>query len=183
MKDLDQLLASKSSTTEEALTIFDSLETADLAFMLGQWRGFEVKTGHQMDGLLSATRWYGKLFISEERVYPLLFHSFNKSRIYSVDPKLIPLNIKIPKTKLLFPILNILRLILQTKKSSARMRMINYRGRTTGTMVYDKKAIMDHFVKIDNNRMLGIMDQKGSANPYVFILERDNTDYKFNFKR
>ena len=56
----------------------------------------------------------------------------------------------------------------------ARTRMIKYRDKITGTMVFPKKGIMDHFAKIDENTMLGVMDMKGGKNPYFFVLERDS---------
>ena len=60
--------------------------------------------------------------------------------------------------------------------------MIEYRNRATATMCYDEKAILDHFAKIDDNRVMGVMDLKGVADPYIFILERDgDSDLKQNF--
>jgi hypothetical protein len=59
--------------------------------------------------------------------------------------------------------------------------MIKYRSRVTATMCYDEKAILDHFAKIDDNRVMGVMDLKGSE-PYIFILERDDdSNFKQNF--
>ena len=52
--------------------------------------------------------------------------------------------------------------------------MIKYRGKITGTMVYDQKGIMDHFGIIDENTMLGVMDMKGAKTPCFFVLERDS---------
>ena len=60
--------------------------------------------------------------------------------------------------------------------------MIEYRNKVTATMCYDEKPIMDHFAKIDEKRVMGIMDLKGVAEPYIFILERDDdSDLKQNF--
>lgn len=67
-----------------------------------------------------------------------------------------------------------LKPILKTNISKARMRMIKYRGKITGTMVYDQKGIMDHFAKIDENTMLGVMEMKGAKKPYFYVLERDS---------
>lgn len=38
-----------------------------------------------------------------------------------------------------------------------------FRGQPTGTMAYDNKPIFDHFARIDDNRILGIIDLKGCA--------------------
>jgi hypothetical protein len=58
--------------------------------------------------------------------------------------------------------------------------MMEYRGKVTGTIAYDEKAIFDHFVKINDSTMLGVMDLKRSKSPYLFVLERDSTEYKIN---
>ncbi len=41
-------------------------------------------------------------------------------------------------------------------------------------MIYDEKPIHDVFRKIDENTVLGWMDLKQQAQPYFFILQRDN---------
>jgi hypothetical protein len=181
MLTIQQLLKLRSASTEDAMKLFDSLEPVDFDFMKGRWKGYEIATGHPMDGLLDITKWYGKLFISPEEVHPLLFYTRNKNGLYSVNPLLIPLSIQFPKIKALGMVMKLLSPILQTRKPRARMRMVVYRGKLTGAMVYDHKAIIDSFVKIDDNTMLGSMDQKGQSQPYVFVLERDSTEYKMSF--
>ena len=127
-----------------------------------------------MEGLLEPSGWYGKLFIDTENVHPLLMNTLNKKGLYAINPFLIPLGRRLPKTKLLRLAMALLKPILKTNNSKARMRMIKYRGKITGTMVYDQKGIMDHFAKIDENTMLGVMEMKGAKNPYFFVLERDS---------
>jgi hypothetical protein len=175
--DIQTLLHERKASVEKALAIFDQLEPASLDFMQGQWRGYEILTGHPIDGLLEPSGWYGKLFIDPENVHPLLIYSLNRKRLFAINPLFIPLGINFPKTKVLRFFMALLKPILKTKKSKARMRMIEYRGKLTGTMVYDAKAICDHFARIDNHTMLGVMDLKGSPNPYFFVLERDTQNW------
>jgi Domain of unknown function (DUF4334) len=40
--------------------------------------------------------------------------------------------------------------------------MEEFRGEVVGTMVYDGRPVHDHFKKIDDNAMLGIMNGKGA---------------------
>ena len=177
-----KILKDRKGSPRDLLRIYDTLEPVDLAFMQGRWKGYELETGHFMDGLLELTGWYGKIFENADFVHPLLFYTANKKKLYAVNPLLIPLQVKFPKVKALGVLMGLLRPILQTKKARARMRMIAYRGKVTGTMVYDHKAIMDHFAKIDENTMLGIMDLKGETRPYFFVLERDETPYQIRLK-
>ena len=182
MKSIEDILKTRRTTPKEALEIFDGLEAATVDFMIGRWKGFEIESHHQMDGLLEATGWYGKLFLNSEEVHPLLFYTKNSTELYSVNPRIVPLHMKFPESDGVRILMRLSKPFLQTRKSTARLRMIEYRNKVTATMCYDEKAILDHFAKIDENRVMGVMDLKGLPEPYIFILERDGeSDIKQNF--
>ncbi|MEL6536964.1 MAG: DUF4334 domain-containing protein [Bacteroidota bacterium] len=176
-----ELLEKGSGTTQEALEIFDNLPPVDLEFMKGRWHGGEVYTGHPMEGLLDYSGWYGKLFQSPEEVHPLLFYARKKTRLYAINPQLVPLSPKLPKIKALGWVMALIRPVVKTRKFRARMRMVTYRGKHTGAMVYDHRAIIDVFAKVDEDTMLGIMDLKGDNRPYVFYLRRDDSIFKIKY--
>lgn len=169
------ILETRRAGPDEILAAFDGLEPATLDFMTGRWRGFEIRTGHRLDGLLEPSGWYGKLFESAEAVHPLLFYGPAKRSLYAVDPMLVPLFAPLPRSSVLGLAMKVARPLLQTSLPKARLRMIEFRGRSTATMAYDSKPIFDHFAKIDDRRVLGIMDLKGMPGPYAFCLERDDT--------
>jgi hypothetical protein len=39
-------------------------------------------------------------------------------------------------------------------------------------MVYDHLAIIDSFRRVDADTVLGIMDRRGDAQPFLFVLRR-----------
>ena len=172
---LENMLTHKAADITDVLSIYDQLEPVSLEFMQGQWAGYEIITGHHLDGMLVPSGWYGKLFHTPDAVYPLLFFTKDKAQLYAVNPKHLPLNIKVPTSQLLGTAMRWIKPLVETTQPSARMRMIAYRGKVTGTMAYDDKPIHDHFVKIDDNTMLGLMDKKGDKMPYAFVLERSNS--------
>ncbi|UYL07749.1 DUF4334 domain-containing protein [Bdellovibrio sp. SKB1291214] len=176
VKTSEQILLDKIATTEEILALFDSLPPADLDFLNGRWKGFEVKTEHPLDGLLENSGWYGKLFKDTNDVHPLLFYSHDKQSVFAIDPLLVPLCISeyVPRSKSLQQFVSLAKPVIQTKTPKARTRLIQYRGKLTASMIYDAKPIIDHFAKLDEKHLLGIMDLKGSQKPYAFILERDD---------
>ncbi|MCG1037577.1 DUF4334 domain-containing protein [Polaribacter sargassicola] len=181
---LNELLTNKKGDVADVLRVYDQLEPVSLDFMTGRWKGEEIKTGHALDGMLVPSGWYGKIFISPEEVHPLVFFAKNKTQLYSVNPKYLPMDLKVPKNKVLGVLMTLSKPFVQTKKTSARLRMIEYRGRATATMAYDAKPINDHFVKIDENTVLGLMDKKGDSKnfPYAFVLKRDDeTNFNINF--
>jgi len=51
--------------------------------------------------------------------------------------------------------------------------MVEYRGKVSAAMVYDRQPIIDLFRKIDENTVLGMMDYKRMERPYFFRLSRD----------
>lgn len=55
---------------------------------------------------------------------------------------------------------------------TASLRMVEYRGVVTATMVYDKHPIFDSFRRIDADTVMGAMDRKGEAAPLLFKLRR-----------
>jgi hypothetical protein len=167
-----KLLQERTASPAEALRVFDELEPASLDFLKGRWRGFEIATGHPLDGLLQPSGWYGKLFNGKDDVHPLLFYTRDRSALYSVDPKSIPLTLKIPKSAPIGLLMALSRPLLQTRAPKARIRLVEFRGKLTATMIYDAKPIFDHFAKVDDRTLLGVMDLKGIPAPYVFVLER-----------
>ena len=162
-------------TTQEALAYFDALEPMDLASMIGRWRGEGIDTGHYMDGTLEATRWYGKVFESPDVVHPLV-HKDRFGSEFCINPARMPIKfaslVSVPRVIIswIFPIL---RPILTTRKPKARLRMMQFRGKLSATMIYDAKPIHDIFRKIDDQTVLGLMDQRGDSAPFFFKLTLD----------
>jgi hypothetical protein len=66
--------------------------------MKSQWKGYEIKTGYFMEGLLEPSGWYGKLFENSENAHPLSIYTWNKKQVYPINPKIIPLGMSFPKT-------------------------------------------------------------------------------------
>ena len=161
----------KLKDTKSALSYFDELEAVPVEFMLGSWRGQELRTGHPLEGLLELVGWHGKRFESEEEVHPLVMRGS-----YLFDPIWAPMNLllKLPRWRLLRWISWALLPLLQTKRSRARLRAVEFRGRVSATMCYDQKPIFDVFRKVDDNTVLGLMDMKGWKQPYFFLLRRES---------
>ncbi|MFN3429598.1 MAG: DUF4334 domain-containing protein [Candidatus Sericytochromatia bacterium] len=168
-----------SLPADEALALFDGLAPVPLAEMVGTWRGAEFPTGHPMDGLLAASGWYGKRIVDAETVHPLLFYTGDRSRAFAVDPGKVPVgllrleHLPLPRTHNLHRLLLAARPALQTHAPKARLRMTEYRGQTSATMIYDDHPIHDAFRRVDDQTVLGAMDMRGMARPYFFVLRRD----------
>lgn len=161
----------------QSLALFDALEPVDLDFMLGDWAGEGWPTGHPLDGVLEAFGWQGKRFDSADDVHPLLFHSLGGRRV-AVSPSRVapglPLLLRWPwlKSRAAGWCFRACLPLLSTRRSQGRLRLLAHRGRVTATLVYDRLPILDAFRRVDDHTVLGVMDRKGMARPFFFVLRR-----------
>ncbi|WP_405165370.1 DUF4334 domain-containing protein [Nocardia sp. NBC_01499] len=163
-------------TPEQASALFDSLPEVPFAeITTGRWRGDELDTGHPFAGVLVASGWYGKQFDDADTVHPLLFAA--DGVVFPVDPRRVPLGLagKVPMAgvRVAKKLLGYLRFAFQTHRPTARLRNIEYRGVVSAAMIYDHLPIVDHFRRVDERTLLGVMDMRGLTEPYFFILQQD----------
>ncbi|TFV55012.1 DUF4334 domain-containing protein [Mycobacterium sp. PS03-16] len=178
---LADVLSSVPTTTAEALAVFDAAPAVPAEAMIGTWHGSELPTGHPLDGLLAASGWWGKQFVDEETVHPLLFPTADRTGLWAVNPVLafsgvgVAARLPVLKRRDSSGLITAMRPVLRTRSPKARLRTTRYRGVDTATMVYDQLPVNDVFRRLDDDCVLGAMDLRGSAAPYFFVLERDDS--------
>lgn len=169
------------TTTAEALTAFDRADPVEPEFMIGTWHGAEVTTAHPLDGLLSASGWWGKQFVDAETVHPLLFPAGDGASLWALNPALAFGGLRVVtglpdlRRASFDRVIRALRPVLAARSPKARLRTTRYRGVDTATMVYDQLPINDVFRRLSDDVVMGAMDLRGSANPYFFVLRRDDS--------
>lgn len=164
-------------TPEQAFDLFDELPTVSAADLTGRWRGAELRTGHPFDGLLTAVGWYGKQFDTPDDVHPLLFSV--QGDIFPVEPRRAPFSLagRVPLAAAAqgAQLLKVAKPLVRTTKPRARLRNLDYRGKTSAAMIYDHLPIIDIFRAVNDHTLLGVMDMRDLDQPYFFILERDKS--------
>ncbi len=83
---LADVLPNAPTTWGDALALFDASPAVEAEFMIGTWRGAELPTGHPLDGLLESSGWWGKQFVDNETVHPLLFPTGDGRALWAVNP-------------------------------------------------------------------------------------------------
>jgi Domain of unknown function (DUF4334)/GXWXG protein len=124
-----------------------TLQPATIEEMIGEWRGGEFVTGHRMNGQLEKARWFGKTFRSAGDVQPLVCVDADGNKFSNVE----------------------------MGKGEASLWLEDFRGEVTATMVYDGQPVHDHFKKIDDDALMGIMNGKhvlDDGRYFYFYLER-----------
>ena len=165
------------TTTEAALAFFDSLAPVETPTLIGSWRGRGVETGHPIDGLLELFGWHGKRFSGPEGAYPLVFQH-TKGGVFNVNPAAIPVGFVVRhpnlfRHSLAGRLFRAFSMLLQTEQPKARLRMTEYRGVVSATMIYDSLPINDVFRKVDEDCVLGAMDMRFTPQPFFFVLRRE----------
>ena len=179
------VLVDPPATSTAALALFDAAPAVEPDFMIGTWHGAELPTAHPLDGLLAASGWWGKQFVDAECVHPLLFPTADGAALWALNPALafggLGAATRIPGVKKRDFSSAIARLkpVLGTRAPRARLRTTRYRGVDTATMIYDQLPINDVFRLLDDTAgsetVIGAMDLRGSAEPYFFVLRRDDS--------
>jgi len=142
-QQFEALAASKDKTPLAVLeALFDALPPVEADFMLGEWNGGVFITGHPGEQQLDAMQWIGKTFRGRNDVDPIVSRAPDGGRIAN-------------------PVMG-----------AASLRRVEYRGVVTATMCYDKHPVFDHFRKVNERTVLGVMDRKGEDMPLYFYLRR-----------
>ncbi|WP_051027046.1 DUF4334 domain-containing protein [Nocardia higoensis] len=131
--------------------LWEQLPTARAEDILGQWRGAAFQTGHPLCKALAASRWHGKHFLALDDAKPLICRD-DEGGLFS--------NIELGQ-------------------GEATLWNIEFRGEVTATMVYDGRAVFDHFKWLDENTLMGIMNGRrelvlGRGEHFYFLLERES---------
>ena len=161
---------------DAAFAFFDRLQPVSTGELVGLWRGSGVATGHPLDGVLENLGWYGKRFRADRRADALLFR-VGDNRLLPIDAPPIPLGLalrfhRFARTEAARNLFSHLTRHLRAKGPVASLMSMPFRGATSAAMVYDRKPIIDHFRKIDHDRVLGVMQVAGDDRHYFFELER-----------
>ncbi len=169
LENLELLFQKNSVTQEEAADFYDSLPAFPIENIYGRWKGREMATGHPFDGVLTATKWYGKYFEDSENSYPLMYQKKNKE-FFFVDPNYLPLEIVQSFSRsfiaFLFPLL---LPFICTKESSSIVRSIEYRNYITTAMIYDKKPVIDYFKMVDETTIFAASEMKWNPSLLQFF--------------
>ena len=110
------------------------------------------------------------------RADALLFRGGEK-RLVAIDPAFIPLRLalrfhKLGKTRAASNLFSFLLRRLKAKGPVAALKAVPFQGVASAAMVYDAQPIVDHFRKVDDNRVMGAMVIDGDDRVYFFELER-----------
>jgi hypothetical protein len=137
-------------STAELDELWMALPTVRPEDILGDWKGSAFATGHPVETMLTTANWHGKKFESITEVHPLICRD-DQGQLFS-------------HTEL-------------GNGGGAGLWMVEFRGQSTATMVYDARPVLDHFKQIDAQTLLGVMNGKGvlddRGNHFYFVLERD----------
>lgn len=151
-EQFDTLRSAASASPAELDALWAGLPTLTVAEMLGSWRGGDFATGHPASALLTKIGWHGKRFDSALDGHPLICRG-EDGELYSNT--------------------------VAAGGGYSSLWEVGFRGETTATMVYDAMAVFDHFKRVDEDTVLGIMNGKleavfGTPDHYYFWLERDH---------
>jgi hypothetical protein len=136
-------------TPDELDRLWAELPVLQPEELLGTWTGSEFVSGHPFEGQLATIGWHGKTFKSLTDVTPIVCVDADGNRYANKE----------------------------WARGGASLWSVEFRGETTATMIYDRRPILDHFKRIDEDTLLGVMNGKGVRSDdgryYYFLLSRE----------
>ncbi|MFC8680399.1 alcohol dehydrogenase catalytic domain-containing protein [Microbacterium ureisolvens] len=132
---------------EDLETLWRSLPPVATGELRGLWHGWAATHDHRAGRMLERSRWYGKLFRSDDDVAPIVCTADDGTLVS--DSRLA--------------------------RGGATLRLIEHDGVVTASMVYDGQPIIDHFVRLSPGAVFGVMTGRGTEDhgrAFHFVLER-----------
>lgn len=127
-----QLRTLRKVRSEDLDELWAALPTVRAEEILGSWKGSALDNGHPGCAMLIQNPWYGKIFNSLNDAKPLVMYAEDGSLYSNVE----------------------------LMNGEASLWNIEFRGEVTATMVYDGQPVFDHFKRVDERTLLGIMNGK-----------------------
>lgn len=128
--------------------IWAALPAVTIDEVIGDWAGGELPSGHPLDGQLGTVGWHGKWLRGRYDVAPMVCRNAD-GELYSN---------------------------LEVGKGAASLWNVEFRGEVTASMVYDGQPVIDHFKRVDENTLMGIMNGSTSLvrdKHFYFFLTRE----------
>ncbi|KAJ0416449.1 hypothetical protein BJY00DRAFT_291575 [Aspergillus carlsbadensis] len=112
----------------EVGAVFEKLPPVSPESLLGEWHGRDLNTGHPGVQKNKELRWAGKSFVSLDDVKPMMVFDASGNRVWKEEI------------------------------GAARLREVKYNGVVSAAMIYNNKPIIDHFRKVNDDVVAGVMD-------------------------
>jgi hypothetical protein len=155
---------------------FRSLAPVKPVEMVGLWRGVGIPSGHPLEGVLENLRWFGKRFHPDMRADALLFQ-WHPGRLVAMDPRFAPVGLAIKlapfgRTALARTMFSYFQKLLRARGTTAALEVRAFEQIASAAMVYNEQPIVDHFRRVDENTLAGMMCVRDDERRFFFKLTK-----------
>lgn len=155
---------------------FQSLEPVKPVEIVGLWRGAGVPSAHPLDGVLENLQWFGKRFHPDMRADALLFQ-WHPGRLVAIDPRFVPIGLAIKlapfgRTALARTTFSYLQKAFRARGTTAALEVRTFEQIASAAMVYNEQPIVDHFRRVDENTLAGMMCVRDDKRRFFFKLTK-----------
>lgn len=143
----------------DVAAVYNRLGPIDPKFLIGDWTGGDLDTGHAAQRALRDLKWAGKCFHSNDDVDPIMVYDDQNNRVWNKDFGHAIVNSASPSHRIV------------KSANAKKLREVKYRSVVSTAMIYDQFPIIDHFRYVDNDTVAGAMDTKqyGTEVHYFFL--------------
>jgi hypothetical protein len=169
--NIQELCHTGSPTQQQMAAAFDALDPVGVDMLVGLWEadpGYAETPGGR---LLVESGWWGARFTDAETVDPLLFRSDDGDGLFAADLLRVLALIREGAQNI-----SARRTEVETSAPIGRVRMIEYRGVVTATLVYDQVPVLDYLRAVDNNTVIAAVEGRAMVDRPAYALLRRRPD-------
>lgn len=155
---------------------FHTLGPVEPVEMVGLWRGAGIPSGHPLDGVLENLRWFGKRFHPDMRADALLFQ-WRPGRLVAIDPRFVPITLAIRlsslgRTAFGRGLFSYFQKAFRAQGTTAALDIRTLDQIASAAMVYNEQPIVDHFRRVSDDTLAGMMCVRGDERRFFFKLTK-----------
>ncbi len=156
-----------SLTQADMAVTFDTLNPVSIDMLIGTWK-VDPSYAETLGGkMLIESGWWGARFVDAETVDPLLYPKPDGNGVFAAD---LPSVLAVLSTG--ERDISARRNEVETSAPIGRLRMVEYRGVLTATLVYDQVPVLDYLRAIDSGTIVAAVEHRGLVHHPDYALLR-----------
>jgi hypothetical protein len=156
-----------SVTQADLAVVFDNLNPVTIDMLIGTWK-VDPSYGETPGGkMLIESGWWGARFVDAETVDPLLYPEPDGNGVFAADLRSVLAVLSTGERDI-----PAMRREVETSAPIGRLRMVEYRGVPTATLVYDQVPVLDYLRAIDSDTIVAAVEHRDRVNQPDYALLR-----------
>lgn len=165
--NIKRLCRDGSVTQADLAVAFDTLNPVSIDMLVGTWKVDPSYADTPGGKMLVESGWWGARFVDIETVDPLLYPRPDGNGVFAADLLAVLAVLSTGERDI-----SARRDEVETSTPIGRIRMVEYHGVLTATLVYDQVPVLDYLRAVDGDTIVAAVEHRGLVNQPDYALLR-----------